>query len=46
MPIKNTRKGVKPNLRKKKIPGSGKGRLAKGYDVVTKSWIRKKHDMF
>jgi hypothetical protein len=36
---KLTKKGTKQNPpRKAKVPGSGRGRPAKGYDPVTKTW--------
>jgi len=38
----DTRKGVKPNERKPRVPGSGRNRPAKGYNPETKEWERRK----
>jgi hypothetical protein len=36
-----TRPGVRPNQKKRQIPGTGRGKPAKGYNPETKEWDRK-----
>ncbi len=38
-PKQPTRKGTRPNdSKKRRVPGSGKNRPAKGYNPITKTW--------